>query len=379
MDFPIKKNGQKYLFYLLPLLCFTFGCSDRTDIPPPSSITPVTAVVVEAKDHLVSFTYVAQTQSSHLVNIQARVSGFLEEQIYTEGEFVKEGDILFIMDKRPFIAQVSAAKAALERQKAAHETAALNLKRVKPLSEQNALSQKDLDDAIGSFETTAAAVAQAQAQLEVAQLNLSYCTIRSPLDGITSAALKQEGSYLNVADSQLTTVSALDPIWVNFSLSENQMQSYRDQIKKDLLVIPENGEFVVRVILVNGEFFPHSGSITFREPYYNPETGTFLVRATIANPKGILRPNQYVRALVEGAIRPNTILVPQRAVHQSEKGLFLWVVNQESKAEFRPVTVGEWQDEEWFIIDGLNSGEKVIVDGGQALTPGAEVKVTKVI
>lgn len=332
-------------------------------------------MIVEGKDAPVSFEYVAQTQSSHLVNIQARVSGFLDKRVYKEGELVKKDQVLFIMDKKPFQTQVDAAKAAVDRQQAALETARLNLARVKPLAELNALSQKDLDDAKGTFETNSASVEQAKAQLETALLNLSYCTITSPIDGITSSAQQQEGTYLNAADAQLTTVAALSPIWVNFSLSENQIQNLQDQVKKKQLILPKNEKFVVKVIQVNGEVFPHTGEITFTEPYFNAQTGTFLIRATVANPDGILRPNQYVRAKIEGAIRPNAFLIPQRAVQQSAKGNFVWIVNKESKADFRPVNVGDWQGDNWFINDGLEAGDEVIVDGGITLHAGDLVKV----
>lgn len=375
----MNKIYKKSINLFLTLSVITLSSCGSGNEPPAPKNPIVTTLIVQAKDTPVTYTYVAQTQSSHLVNIQARVSGFLDKRVYTEGEIVKKGDILFIMDKKPFEAQVAAAQAAVERQEAAHETARLNLKRVKPLAKLNALSQKDLDDAIGSYETTLASISQAEAQLETALLNLSYCTIRSPLDGITSAAMQQEGSYLNVADSQLTTVSALDPIWVNFSLSENQMQAYRDQISKGQLIAPKNEEFVVKVIQVNGQFFPHSGQITFTEPYYNPQTGTFLIRATLANPDAILRPNQYVRAQIEGAVRPHAILVPQKAVQQSAKGQFVWVISKDNKAEFRPVVVGEWQGTNWFINEGLTSGDQVVVEGGMTLSPGATVQVKEVL
>lgn len=366
------------MYQVLGLLMLGFLCACGKEDAGASSKQdegiPVTAVTVEAKDVPVGFEFVAQTQSSHLVNIQSRVNGFLDKRVYTEGEMVKAGQVLFIMDKKPFQTQVDAAKAALARQKAAAETARLNLERVKPLAMLNALSQKDLDDAIGTFETSSASVEQAKAQLETDLLNLSYCTITSPIDGITSAALQQDGTYLNLTDSQLTTVSALSPIWVNFSLSETQMQNLRDQISKGELVPPKNDEFVVKVIQVNGAIFPHSGKITFSEPYYNPQTGTFLIRASVDNPKAVLRPNQYVRAKVEGAMRPNSILVPQRAVKQSAKGNYVWVVGPEEKADFRPVIVGDWHEQDWFITDGLKSGERVIVDANPALQPGMKVK-----
>lgn len=335
----------------------------------------VKVMIATPKDVPISFDYVAQTQSSHLVNIQARVNGFLEKRVYTEGEIVKSGQVLFVMDKKPFQTQVNAAHAAVAKQKAALEVAKRNLDRVKPLSEQNALSQKDLDDAEGSYLTTQASLDQAQAQLETNLLNLSYCTIASPIDGITSSALQQEGAYLSIASSQLTTVSALTPIWVNFSLSENELQNYRDQVAKGEIRPPTDHKFIVKVIQVNGKVFPYSGEITFTEPYFNTQTGTFLVRASVANPQGVLRPNQYVRVKVEGAIRPNSILIPQRAVQESSKGHFVWVVNKEGLVENRPVSVGDWQGSDWFITDGLNSGDKVVVDGGLALRNGQLVKI----
>lgn len=367
---------------ILGIFLLGFVSCDKGKVPAGDAAKPpavVTAFLAEARDVPVSFDYVAQTQSSHLVNIQARVNGFLDKRVYTEGEIVKKGQVLFIMDKKPFETQVNAAKAAVARQEAALETARLNLARVKPLAQLNALSQKDLDDAKGSFETSAATLEQTKAQLETALLNLSYCTITSPIDGITSAALQQEGTYLSYADSQLTTVMALSPIWVNFSLSENEIQHFEDQVKKGVLKVPKDSEFEVKVIQTNGAIFPYTGHITFKEPYFNPQTGTFLIRASVDNPKGYLRPNQYVRAKIEGAIRPNAILIPQRAVQQSAKGQFVWVINSESKADFRPVTVGDWQGNSWFITDGLKSGEQIVLDGGVGLHPGDALKIKEMV
>lgn len=375
----IKEFQSLFRSFLVIVLLFSFGSCQKVETPAAKQKTPinVTTLLIKPEDVPVSFEYVAQTQSSHLVNIQARVSGFLEKRVYTEGEFVKSGQVLFIMDKKPFQTQVDAARAALDRQEAALETARLNLARVKPLSEQDALSQKDLDDANGSYLTNAASVEQAKAQLETALLNLSYCTITSPIEGITSAALQQEGTYLNIQDSLLTTVSKLSPIWVNFSLSENQIQGFQDQIAKGQLIIPPNEEFDVKVIQVNGKVFPHTGKITFTEPYFNPQTGTFLIRASVDNPEGVLRPNQYVRAKVEGAVRPLAILIPQRAVQQSTKGHYVWLVNEKSQAEFRPIQVGDWQNENWFITEGLVAGDEIIIDGGIALHPGDLVKANQ--
>ncbi len=357
------------------LLTNVTGCGKHEAKKPETRPAEVAVVAVTPRDVPVSFEYVAQTQSSHQVSIQARVSGFLEKRVYTEGSTVKAGQVLFLMDKKPFQTQVNGLAAALARQRAAMETARLNLERTRPLAAQNALSQKDLDEATGSFESSAAAVEQAKSQLETAQLNLSYCTITSPVAGITGAALQQDGTYINPQNSQLTTVTVLSPIWVNFSLSENEMQRYRDQIVRRLLIPPKKGNYEVEIIMVDGSLFPHKGQITFAAPSYNAQTGTFLLRINVDNPNGLLRPNQYVRARLNGAVRPRAILVPQRAVQQGAKGHYVWVVNKEGKAEYRPVTAGEWHGNDWFISEGLRAGDQVVVDGGLTLQPGAPVTV----
>lgn len=356
------------------LFALVAGChkeEKKTAAPPPE----VAVIEVVPRDTPVSFEFVAQTQSSQQVNIQARVSGFLDQRVYTEGSIVKAGDILFLMDMKPFQVQVDGAAAALSRQKAALETARLNLERTKPLAAQNALSQKDLEDATGSFESSAAAVEQAKSQLETARLNLSYCTITSPVTGITGAAQQQNGSYLNMQNSLLTTVAVLSPIWVNFSISENEMKRYRDQLANGQLRGPAAGSYDVEIVLVDGSLFPHTGRLTFAAPSYSAQTGTFLVRASVVNPAGILRPNQYVRARLKGAIRPNAILIPQRAVQQGSKGHFVWVVSREGKADYRPVLMGEWHGDDWFVTEGLRGGDRVVVDGGLALRAGEPVTI----
>jgi membrane fusion protein (multidrug efflux system) len=362
------------LLLLIFVLIINTSCKKESK-PQAGGSAEVSVIMVEPRDTSVTFEYVAQTQSSQMVNIYSRVSGFLDKRVYTEGAMVKEGQVLFLMDKKPFQVQVDGYMAALARQKAAFETARMNLERTKPLAEKKALSQKDLDDATGRYESAAAAVEEAKAQLENAKLNLSYCTITSPITGITSAAMQQDGTYINAPNSQLTTVAVLSPMWVNFSLSENDMAKLRDEVAKKMLIPPREKNHEVEIILVDGSIFPQKGRITFMEPSYNPQTGTFLLRASFTNPNGILRPNQYVRARVKGFIRPNAILVPQRAVQQGAKGHFIWVVNKEGKAESRPAVVGDWMGNDWFVSQGLHAGEQVVVDGGLGLRPGEPVKI----
>jgi membrane fusion protein (multidrug efflux system) len=352
------------------------GCGREAPKAPEKGPLDVTVLTVERKDVPVTATYVAQTQSIQAVNIQARVSGWLDKRVYVEGSVVKAGQVMFQMDQKPFQAQVDAQQAALARSQASLEVAKSNLARTKPLAEQNALSQKDLDDAQGQYDSAAAAVEQGKAQLQEAQLNLSYTTIRSPVDGVSSYAQVADGTYLNAQNAQLTTVSVLTPMWINFSVSENDLERVRNDVRDGRLRLPEGGRFVVEVEMVDGNLFPYAGTITFANPSYNSTTGTFMLRATVNNPAGILRPNQYVRVRLKGAIRPNAIVVPQRSVLQSGKGHFVWVVDANNQAQPRPVLVGDWVGDNWLISDGLNNGDKVVVDGVVRLTQGAPLKAS---
>jgi len=171
-------------------------------------------------------------------------------------------------------------------------------------------------------------------------------------------------------------VSVLSPMWINFSVSENQMGRIRDAVQRGVLKLPAGSEFTVEIELVTGALFPYTGRITFANPSYNAQTGTFQIRATVENPSGVLRPNQYVRVRLKGAIRPNAIAVPQRAIQQGGKGHFVWVVNKQDEAELRPVSVGDWEGDDWFIDDGLDTGDRVVVEGGQRLAQGTKVKVS---
>ena len=192
---------------------------------------------------------------------------------------------------------------------------------------------------------------------------------------MTSYAAVADGTYVSPQNSQLTTVSVLSPMWVNFSLSENEYQRIQNDVKAGRLRLPKDRSFIVEVEQVDGSLFPFTGRITFADPSYNSQTGTFLIRASVDNPNGVLRPNQYVRVRLKGAVRPNAILVPQRAVQQSGQGHFVWLVDKDGKAEQRPIVVGDWYQDGWFVNEGLHAGDQLVVNGAQRLTQGAAVKV----
>lgn len=353
------------------------GCEQKRPQAGADGPIEVTALTVEEKDVPVSVEFVGNTESSRQVEIRARVNGFLDRRVYVEGAFLKAGTLMFLMDAKPFAAQLAAARAELAEQQARLETARANLKRVKPLAAQNAVSQKDLDDATGQEKAAAAAVEAAKANVEQASLNLSYTKIHTPVTGLSSFARVQDGAYVNQANSLLTYVAQLDPIWVNFSISENQRLQHSTLIKEGKLRPPPDENYAVDVILANGTVYPHVGRITFADASYSRETGTFLLRATLANPDGTLRPGQFVRVLIKGAVRPNAILVPQSAVLQGAQGHFVWIVDKDNKAQIRNVEVGPWHGDQWFINSGLTAGDVVIIDGSVRLAKGAPVKVVQ--
>ena len=346
--------------------------------PPPRGPSTVTVMTIAPREVPVSYEFVAQTQSPRAVNIQARVSGFLDRRVYTEGSVVKEGQVLFLMDKKPFQAQLDQAKAALQQQQAAMETAQSNLTRTKPLVEQDALSQKDLDDATGQYQQSAAAVEQAKQQVVQAQLNLSYCTITSPVDGISSYAQQADGTYISTSNSQLTTVSVLSPMWVNFSISENQFQNFQDaDQERAAQSAGQTATTRSRSCSSTARCFRTRGASPSCSRSTTPRPGRFwCARRSTIRKACCGRISSCARAS-SGITRPNAILVPQRAVQQGAKGHFVWVVDKDNKAESRPVTVGQWHGDDWFITEGLTAGERVVVDGALALAPGAPVQVTQ--
>ena len=388
-----QRNSRSFATLSLLLIPFLSSC-DSSDQQAAPQAAQVTVVEIEPRDTPIVSEFVGKTASSRRVEIRSRVEGFLDKRLYTEGTIVQAGDVLFEIDKKPFQAQLDAARAELSQQQARMTTAKANLDRVRPLAKQNAVAKKELDDALGNYNTAAAAVEAAQAKVVQAELNLGYCTIFSPVTGISSYATQREGAYIGIGSQALTYVAQLDPIWVEFSVSENQLLRARQQILNGRIVEPKAGEYDVEIVLGDDTVFPKTGRIAFADASLSEETGTFLIRAEIENPSGEslegstyasrsadklneqLRPGQFVRVRLNGASRPNAILVPQAAVQQGAKGSFVWVVNN-GEAEFRPIEVGPWHGDEWFIDSGLAAGDTVVVGGALKLRAGAPVEIVQ--
>ena len=314
----------RHLVFTFALLLFT-ACEKPK--PPQRPPFDVNVIKIERKTIPAPLEYVGVTESSHMVEIRARVEGYLDKIAYTEGAYVPEGTLLFQLDPRQFVASLDNAAAEQARQEAVLWNANKTVARLKPLYEQKAASQRDLDNAVASQLAAEASVIAAKANVTQAELNLSYTTIRSPISGLTAQAKYREGALITTTTQNLlTTVSVVNPMWINFNVSENDLLKFRQQLKDNQIIFPKDYNFDVKVILANNNIFPQVGKVNFAEPSLNPNTGTMYVRSTISNPDNILKPSQFVRARLEGAVRPNAIAVPQRAVQQGNKSTYVFVV-----------------------------------------------------
>src|SRR4051812_11907568 len=352
------------------------GCSKEAPAPerPPPQVVVVTIAPATIP---ATMTFVAQTESSRRVDIVARVSGYLERIVYKEGEVAKEGELLFELDRKPFEAQLDGAKGEVLAQQARFATARANLERIKPLAEQDALSRADLDRAQGEYDGAKAAVFSAEAKRRQAELNLGYTLIRAPVTGVAGRALQRQGSYINAqADSaQLTYVAALDPMWVNFSVSQNQLARMRSELASGRMTMTSGEALQVTVVLSDGSIYPGKGKVDFADPSFSQDTGAFLVRAVIPNPERALRPGMFVTAKVEGLVRPGAIVLPQLAVQQGANGHVVYVVREDQVAEVRPVVVGDYNGtKDIVILEGLKAGERVVTDGMLKVVPGKPVQ-----
>jgi len=379
------KPRTNALVWVLACMLLAVGCKKQESRVATSQTIEVTAVKVEPRDVPITFEWLAQTESSRQVEIRARVAGILEKRVYKEGAVVQEGQVMFEMERKPFETKLDAAKADLGVQEARAANARQNLERVQDLSKKNAglsahslVSRQALDEAVNAEREAAAAVLAVKAKVAEAELNLSYTTIRAPITGLSSFATKHDGSYIGQGEnSMLTYVAAIDPIWVKFSASENYWLRLQEEVKAGRLVVPPDDAFDVEVVLADGKIHPQKGRITFTDLAYSRDTGTYQERAEVPNPQEDLSPGQFVHARLLGAVRPKAILLPKRAVLQGAKGSFVWVVGPQSKAEFRPIELGDWYGDEWFVNEGLRSGDTVVVDGGIKVQPGATLKVVE--
>jgi membrane fusion protein (multidrug efflux system) len=347
---------------------------------PPADVT---TVKVEPRTLPATFEYVGQTTGSKEVEVRARVTGILEKKLFQEGAPVKTGQVLFVIDPRQMTAATAALEAEVARAQAQKAQAEREVARLKPLAERRAVGQKEADDAISNSEMMSAQLRAAEAKLAESKLNLGYTQVTAPISGLSSRAPKSEGSLVTANETLLTTISQVDPMWIPFAIAENQQLQLNKSVAEGRLALPRDNAFDVQVRLADGSVLDRKGRINFADTRINPSTGTFEMRAEVANRDGMLKPGQFVRVKLLGAVRNNALAVPQVAVMDSAQGKYVYVVDKDKDgkdiAAVRPITLGEWVTADnqnlWIVDSGLKPGEQVIVDGVAKLRPGAPIKL----
>lgn len=334
-------------------------------MPPPE----VSVVTVQARELPIDYEYVGQTAGIRETEVRARISGILEQRVYEEGAKVKAGQVLFQIDPGSYQTQLASAEAASGVAEAKLNQAKREFARLAPLATEKAISQREYDDAKSNLEMAEASYKQVRAQVNEAKLNLSYTKVVAPISGVTGIAAKPNGSLVTPSDSLLTTIVQTDPIYVNFSVTEADFLKMNADVANGKLTLPgkrsNNGSlaFQVRVKQADGSIFPTAGKMIFTSEKVNPNTGGFDARAEIANPDGALRPGQFVRVMLQGGSRSNAIAIPQRAVIDSPMGKMVFAVSPDNKLVPHPVELDGWSRGEWVVTKGLQSGERVLVDG----------------
>ncbi len=368
---------MKGVLWVLLVLLFS-GCQEKKEKSDNNALLEVTTVTVKNETLPADFEYFGFAESSHPVEIRARVEGYLNKILYKEGRDVKQGDNLFEIDPLPFQAAVNNALGDLKAQEAILWEAAVTVDRLRPLYEKKAASQRDLDNAIATKLAAEASVESAQARLKSAQLNLGYTVIRSPVTGLSTLSNYREGALIIPQSGLLTTISVINPIWIKFNVSGNDLQRLAAQSKEGRIVLPKNQHFEVELTLADGSIFPYKGKVDFAAPTLDPATGTLVFRATLSNPDDLglsqLKPGEFVRVKLSGAEWRSAIAIPQTAVQQGQNGMYVFVINKEGQAETRSVEVGEWYKDRWLILGGLQPGDEVIVEGVNKVVAGQKVK-----
>lgn len=339
--------------------------------PPPPQVN---FVVVETRSVPVTFDFVGVTEASKVVEVRARVRGFLDSRDFEEGALVQEGTRLFQIDPRPFEADLEIAKAQVAQAEARLKLAEKEVARLKSVSVPGAVAQSDVDKQVAEQTNAAAALNLAKAEQAKAELELGYTTVKAPLTGFVSKAQKEIGSLVDEsANGLLTVMRQVNPIYVSYTMTEAEYLKWRKLAADGGYVLNGSDKPFLEIDLLDGSQYPQHGAIDFEDTAISTSTGSVDLRATFDNPDNLLKPGQFVRAHMRGYVRPNAIAIPQRAVSESPQGSFVYVIGEGNKAELRIIQPGQWTGSDWIIESGLNPGEKVIVEGIVKVQPGVVV------
>ena len=363
------------------------ACSKPTSAARPGDPPDVEVARVEQKDVPIYGEWIGTLDGMVNADVKAQVTGYLLAQAYKEGSFVKDGQVLFEIDPRPFQAalgqaegQLAQAKAQLANAEAVQGRTQLDVDRYTPLVKEQAASQQDLDNAIQNNLAAKATVATAKAQIqaaeaavETAKINLDFTRLVAPIDGIAGQAQLQVGALVNPSSGPVTSVSTVDPIKVYFTVSEQEYLDWNRRFPTEASLDAANRRVRLELILADGTTYPREGTVYFADRQVNQSTGAIRIAGLFPNAGNFLRPGGYGRVRAATRIKRGALLVPQRAVTELQGSYQVAVVDSENKVGIRTVKVGDRVGSLWIIEEGLNPGERVVAEGVQKVRPGAQV------
>ncbi|WP_421683261.1 efflux RND transporter periplasmic adaptor subunit [Stutzerimonas urumqiensis] len=355
------------------------ACSEENPTPPapPPPEVAITTLKAQPVPNIIELP--GRVQAVKVAEIRARVTGIIQERTYEEGTEVEAGQLLFVIDPREMKAALDAAVAALQRAQATAANAEQVVERYRGLVDRGAISEQEFDTAQANLRTARADAAQAKAQVQAAKLDLEHTSVESPIDGLAGLANVTVGALVSATEATLLTrVEQFQRVHVVFSQSSSDLLALRAKAASGALDLPSRNEVEVRLTLEDGSEYPHVGYLDFMAMTIDQSTGTVTLRAEFPNPDRVLLPNQFVRARVHAGTRAGGLTVPQRAVMVNDSGATVMVVGEDGKAQVRTVDLGEMVGSRWIIDEGLQAGDRVIVEGWQNLRDGMPVRTVPV-
>jgi membrane fusion protein (multidrug efflux system) len=363
-------NQQKLSLALLSA-CLTLAACNQATSQNPQTAPPPEVTVLEVHPQTVPLTreLVGRLAPTRVAQVRARVAGIILKRVYTEGTDVKQGDVLYLIDPAPLEAALHAKEAALAKAEADATNAAVIAKRYRELAAKQLISTQDRDTALATERSTAAAVKQAQADVESARLDLGYATVTAPIAGRAGRALVTEGALVGQGETtELTTIEQIDPIYVNFSQSVAELRELRG-------TATAQHPAQVEVLLQDGSAYPHPGALDFSDLAVDPGTGAISLRAVMPNPDRTLLPGMFVNLRLTSGALDNAYVLPQAAVGRDTQGAYAYVVGADGKVAQRRLKTHAMTRTDWIVTGELSDGDRVIVEGLQKVQPGTAATV----
>ncbi len=363
-----------FLSILIVTAFIASACSD--DKEAVQQAPGVNIIVTKAEDIPFTAGYTGQTAGFREVEVRAQVTGILLKRYYTEGQIVKKGDNLFQIDPAPYRAALEQAKGSLAQAEAGLYQTRLDNQRMQTLYNQDAVSKKERDDALAAYKSAGGNVEAARGSLDNAKINLGYTKVVAPISGATSKESVSEGNLINTGEV-VTKITQLDPLYVNFAIPGTTHLALKNMLARGVMVPPADGKFTVDIKLSDGSVHSGKGELDFVNPTVDPDTSSIKARAQLENPDGNILPGQFARVYLKGYVLKNAIAIPQKAVLNTQDATIVYVVDNENKAQARPIVKEIVYANNYIIREGLKTGEKVIVDGILKVRPGTPVTILK--